>query len=63
MRTTVWDPSRNVNHRDTQTIPHAIIMAKYKHIAYCLQFCHDNNYKSLFEGFLYRILKELKPPQ
>ena len=63
MRTTVWDPSRNVNHRDTQTIPHAIIMAKYKHIAYCLQFCHDNNYESLFEGFLYRILKELKPPQ
>ena len=29
---------------DTHTIPHALIMAKYKHIiAYYLQFCQDNN--------------------
>ena len=49
---------------DTQTIPHAVITAKYKHIiAYYLQFCKDNNYESLSESSLYRILKELKPSQ
>ena len=47
---------------DTQTIPHAIIIKKYKHIiAYYLKFCQDNNYESLSESSLYRILKELKP--
>ena len=49
---------------DTQTIPHAVITARYKHIiAYYLQFCKDNNYESLSESSLYRILKELKPSQ
>ena len=49
---------------DTQTIPHAVITAKYKHImAYYLQFCQDNNYEPLSESSLYRILKELKPSQ
>ena len=49
---------------DTQTIPHAVITARYKHIiAYYLQFCEDNNYESLSESSLYRILKELKPSQ
>ena len=49
---------------DTQTIPHAVITARYKHIiAYYLQFCEDNNYESLSESSLYRILKELKPYQ
>ena len=49
---------------DTQTIPHAVITARYKHIiAYYPQFCEDNNYESLSESSLYRILKELKPSQ
>ena len=43
---------------------HAVITSKYKHItAYYLQFCQDNNYESLSESSLYRILKELKPSQ
>ena len=49
---------------DTQTIPHAVITARYKGIiAYYPQFCKDNNYESLSESSLYRILKELKPSQ
>ena len=48
---------------DIQTTPHAVITAKYKHIAYYLQFCQGNNYESLSESSLYRILKELKPSQ
>ena len=56
----------NLTHSsgDTQTIPHAVITTKYKHIiAYYLQFCEDNNYESLSESSFYRILKELKPSQ
>ena len=56
--------TRNLTYSngDTQAIPHAVTTAKYKHIiAYYLQFCQDNNYESLSESSLYRILKELKP--
>ena len=49
---------------DTQTIPYAVIMAKYKHIiVYYLQFYQDIHHESLSESSLYRILKELKLAQ
>ena len=49
---------------DEQTIPHAVLTAKYSHvIAFYLQFCKDMGYDALSESSLWRILRALKPSQ
>ena len=49
---------------DEQTIPHAVLTAKYSHvIAFYLQFCKDMGYDALSESSFWRIVRALKPSQ
>ena len=49
---------------DEQTIPHAVLTAKYSHvIGFYLQFCKEMDYPPLSESSLWRILRALKPSQ
>ena len=54
----------NFESGDNQTIPHAVLTAKYSHtIAFYLQYCSEIAYEPLSERSLLRILKALKPSQ
>jgi hypothetical protein len=49
---------------ENQTVPHAIIVARFKHIiAYDFQFCSNESFQPLSESSLYKILRELNPSQ
>ena len=50
---------------ETQTIPHAVITASYKHIIlyYLQRYCQENQFIPVSQSTLYKILKELKPSQ
>ena len=47
----------NFDSGDKQTIPHAVLTAKYSHvIAFYVQYCSEMGYESLSESSLWRIL-------
>ena len=51
----------NLKHStgETQTIPHAVTTASYKHILlYYLQYCQENQFIPLSKSTLYNIFKE-----
>lgn len=57
-------PTYTYSSGDTQTLPHAVITAKYNHIVkYYQQYCKETAFESLSETALLRIQRALKPSQ
>ena len=46
-----------------QVVPHAILVARFKHVINYYQKICDESFQPLFERTLYRILNELNPSQ
>ena len=48
---------------EKQVVPHAILVARFKHVITYYQKYFDESFQSLSECTLYRILNELNPSQ